>query len=110
MEDFIKIDPPPNQTMISGLLVPAAHGTFNVTLVAGARSNGQATPLIWCNLLANKQDIAHSDHIAWENGNGSIQVTGALEVLKGKVYQLKGSAGHENADATGIEMEIQRVA
>jgi hypothetical protein len=108
MRDYIKIDPPPNQSTITGLLIPATDGMFVITLRARARSNGHSTPLIWGTIFSNTDKIGHSDRVSWADGEHVIELTSPVEGMKGKVYRLHGTTGNENADTTEITLTIER--
>lgn len=108
MSDFIKISPPPNQSTISGLLIPEEDGTFVVTVTAYAESIGQPDPSMWGDIDHDGIVIGEQTPVGWENGPASIEIVGAIEAVKGKTYRVHGKSGNKNARATGIKMTIER--
>jgi hypothetical protein len=109
MSDFIQVDPAPNQSTIQGLLVAEKDGVCVAILVARARGNGHATPMMWSILSVNNAIVKKTQPIAWTDGNADIQLTAPFVVKAGGIYEVRGVSGNENADAAGIFLELKRV-
>jgi hypothetical protein len=109
MSDYILVDPPPNQSTIQGLLVAETDGVCVAILVARAEGNGHATPSMWSVLSVNNAIVKKTEHIAWKDGPAEVQLAAPFSVKAGGIYEVRGVAGNENADATDMSLEIKRV-
>lgn len=109
MSDFIKVNPPPTQSTISGLVIPHEDGQFLVTVTAYAEGNNQGTPMIWGLVQCNNQNLHETDEIAWQDGLHHIVFDGVFDGKRGETYRIEGISGNRHAKATAIKMSISRV-